>query len=44
MPWTIPNLLLYDKPVPLANMRSVGPNQVFVYCSNPDCHHAVLDS
>jgi len=24
MPWTIPNLLLHDKPVPLANMRSHG--------------------
>ena len=39
MPWTIPNLLLHDKPVPLANMRSHGRSSVFVYCSNPDCHH-----
>ena len=37
MPWTIPNLLLHDKSVPLANMRSHGRNRV--YCSNPDCHH-----
>jgi hypothetical protein len=35
MPWTIPNLLLHDKPVPLANMRSLGRTRVFVYCSNP---------
>jgi hypothetical protein len=39
MPWTIPNLLLHDKPVPLANMRSLGRTHVFVYCSNPHCHH-----
>ena len=39
MPWTIPNLLLHDKPVPLSNMRSLGRTRVFVYCSNPDCHH-----
>jgi len=25
--------------VPLANMRSLGRNRVFVCCSNPDCHH-----
>jgi hypothetical protein len=44
MPWTIPNLLLHDKPVPLANMRGHGRNIVFVCCSNPDCHHnAELD-
>jgi hypothetical protein len=24
MPWTIPNLLLHDKPVPLSNQRSLG--------------------
>ena len=35
MPWTIPNLLLHDKPVPLAKMRSHGRNHVFVVC----CHH-----
>jgi hypothetical protein len=40
MPWTIPNLLLHDKPVPLANMRSHGRNHAFVYCSNPACHHS----
>ena len=39
MPWTIQNLQLHDKPVPLANMRSLGRNRVFVCCSNPDCHH-----
>ena len=39
MPWTIPNLLLHDKPVPLSNMRSLGRTRVFVHCSNPDCHH-----
>jgi hypothetical protein len=44
MPWTVPNLLLYDKPVSLANMRSLGRTHVFAYCSNPGCHHnAVLD-
>jgi hypothetical protein len=44
MPWTIQNLLLHDKPVPLANMRSHGRNKVFVCCSNPGCHHnAELD-
>jgi hypothetical protein len=44
MPWTIPNLLLHDKPVPLSNMRSHGRNRVFVCCSNPDCYHnAELD-
>ena len=44
MPWTIPNLLLHDKPVPLANMRSHGRKHVFVVCGNPDCHHnAELD-
>jgi hypothetical protein len=36
MPWTIPNLLLHDKPVPLSNRRSHGQNRVFVCCSNPD--------
>ncbi|HXQ05418.1 MAG TPA: hypothetical protein VN831_11780, partial [Bradyrhizobium sp.] len=39
MPWTIPNLLLHDKSVTLSNMRSLGRTRVFVYCSNPDCHH-----
>ena len=44
MPWTIPNLLLHDKPVRLANMRSLGRNHVFVNCGNPDCYHnAELD-
>ena len=36
--WTIPNLILHDKPW-LGNMRSHGRNHVFVYCSNPDCYH-----
>jgi hypothetical protein len=40
MPWTIPNLLLHDKPVPLSNMRSLGRSKVFVYCGNPACHHS----
>ena len=39
MPWTIPNLILPDKPVPLAIMRSHGRNHVFVVCGNPDCFH-----
>src|SRR5258708_26058966 len=39
MPWTIPNLILHDKPVRLANMRSLGRNHVFVNCGNPDCYH-----
>jgi len=39
MPWTILNLLLHDKPVPLANMRTHGRNHVFVNCSNPGCCH-----
>jgi len=44
MPWTIPNLVLHDKPVPLSNMRSHGRRHVFVCCSNPRCHHnAELD-
>jgi hypothetical protein len=40
MPWTIPNWLLHDKPVPLANMRSHGRIRMFVCCSNPGCHHS----
>src|SRR6267142_5158377 len=44
MPWTIPNLVLHDKPVRLANMRTHGRRHVFVNCGNPDCHHnAELD-
>jgi hypothetical protein len=44
MPWTIPNLVLHDKPVRLANMRSLGRKHVFVVCGNPDCsHNAELD-
>ena len=39
MPWTIPNLILHDKPVRLTNMRSLGRNHVFVNCGNPDCYH-----
>jgi len=39
MPWTIPNLILHDKPVRLANMRSHGRKHVFVNCGNPDCYH-----
>jgi hypothetical protein len=45
MPWTIPNLLLHDTPVPLSNMRGHGRTHVFVHCSNPGCHHnAELDA
>jgi hypothetical protein len=40
MPWTIPNLLLHDKPVPLSNMRSLCRSKVFAYCGNPACHHS----
>jgi hypothetical protein len=36
MPWTIPNLLLHEKPVTLGMMRNVGRGRVFVYCSNLD--------
>ena len=44
MPWTIPNLVLHDKPVRLANMRTHGRRRVFVNCGNPDCYHnAELD-
>jgi hypothetical protein len=44
MPWTIPNLMLHAKPVPLANMRTHGRRHVFVNCGNPDCYHnAELD-
>jgi hypothetical protein len=42
MAWTIPNLVLHDKPV--ANMRTHDRNHVFVNCGNPDCYHnAELD-
>ena len=42
--WTIPNLVLQDKPVRLANMRTRGRRHVFVNCGNPDCYHnAELD-
>jgi len=44
MAWTIPNLVLHDKPVRLANMRTHGRRHVFVNCGNPDCYHnAELD-
>jgi hypothetical protein len=44
MPWTIPNLILHDKPVRRANMRTRGRRHVFVNCGNPDCsHNAELD-
>jgi hypothetical protein len=36
MPWTIPNLIHHDKPVRLANMRSLVRKHVFVNCGNPD--------
>jgi hypothetical protein len=38
MPWTIPNLMLHDKPVPLASMRCHGRKHLFVVCGNPYCH------
>jgi len=41
MPWTTPSLLLQNKPVRLANMRSHGRKYVFVVCGNPDCHHNI---
>jgi hypothetical protein len=45
MPWTIPNLLLHDKPLPLSEQRAFGYTKIFVYCSSPGCHHnAVLDA
>jgi hypothetical protein len=44
MPWTIPNLLLNEKSLPLSDQRASGYAHVFVYCLNPGCHHnAVLD-
>ena len=39
MPWKTANLLLQNKPVRPANMRSDGRKHVFVVCGNPDCHH-----
>jgi len=45
MPWTIPNLLLHDKPRPLVEQPAFGYTKLFVCCSNPGCHHnAVLDA
>jgi hypothetical protein len=45
MPWTIPDLILHDKPVPLSNMRTHGQNRVFVCCGNPACgHNAEIDA
>ena len=45
MPWTIPNLLLHDKPVPLSNMRTLGRTHIVVCCSNPDCRrNAEIDA
>jgi hypothetical protein len=44
MPRTIPNLVLHDKPVPLAKHANHGRRHVFVNCGNPDCYHnAELD-
>jgi len=44
MSWTIPNLLLHDKPLALSDQRASGYAHVFAYCFNPGCHHnAVLD-
>jgi hypothetical protein len=45
MPWTIPNLLLHDKPLPLSDQRASGYAHVFAYCFFRGCHHnAVLDT
>jgi hypothetical protein len=35
-------LLLQDKPVPLSDQRALGYTKLFVYRSNPDCHHKVV--
>jgi hypothetical protein len=37
---------LHDKPVPLSDHPAApGYTKLFVYCSNPDCHHnAVVDA
>jgi hypothetical protein len=44
MPWTIPNLVLHDKPPRLGNVRSHGRKHVFVVCGNRHCpHNAELD-
>jgi hypothetical protein len=37
MPWTIPNLLLHDKPLPLSDQRASGYAHIFAYCLNPGC-------
>jgi len=43
MPWKIPNLVLHDKPVRLANMRTHGRRRSSI-AANPDCYHnAELD-
>ena len=34
-PWTIPNLLLHDEPLPVSGQRAFGYSNIFVYCSNP---------
>ena len=33
MPWTIPNLVLHDKPVSLANMRTYGRNMCLSFAA-----------
>ena len=33
MPWTIPNLVLHDKPVSLANMRTHGRNMCLSFAA-----------
>jgi hypothetical protein len=42
MPWTIPNLLLHNKPVPRSNQRSLGYRKLWVHCGNPDCRHSAI--
>jgi hypothetical protein len=42
VPWSIKNLVFHDKPVLLSNQRSLGYENVWVYCSNPNCRHSVV--
>jgi hypothetical protein len=39
LPYDPENLLLPEKPTALASIRSQGKTRVFVYRSNPGCHH-----
>jgi|SRR5690242_18276619 hypothetical protein len=46
MPWTIPNAnCCMASRCRYRDQRVIGYTKLFVYCSNPDCHHnAVLDA